>query len=306
MTADASRITADATSHRRSRALAITAAGSVVVLFAAYVFFLHTGRGQNLDELAKAGRVTALPRAAEASNSVLDTVSVVSLALVGGSIALAALLRDRFRLAVAALVTILGACLSTEILKRVVFTRPDLLAVGGSPNTFPSGHATVGMVLSLALIMVSPQRHRAAATVVAAIVGVSLGVSVVTAGWHRPSDSVGAFAVSLAWAAGSTAYLLYRHGAGDDVSRRFGTRTLQLLLGVGIVLAVGVTLIVIGTYALRGDLNLVREMRRSYVAATTSIAAVGVLTVLWFNWLLRGLTLDPSRGDDLRNGPSNS
>ena len=69
----------------------------------------------------------------------------------GGAIVLLALLRGRPRLAVAAGVVLLGANLTTQVLKET-FDRPDLvLGWAAEPGAFPSGHATVAMSLAMAL-----------------------------------------------------------------------------------------------------------------------------------------------------------
>lgn len=47
--------------------------------------------------------------------------------------------------------------------------------------------------------MVSTSRTRRVATVAAMIVATAFGTAVLASGWHRPSDSIGAYGVALVW-----------------------------------------------------------------------------------------------------------
>lgn len=173
-----------------------------------YLLVVRTGWGQRLDEYAFMGRdVISTIRSAQA-DSFLRIVSVGSLALVTILIAALAFAQRRPRLGLLAAGSIAVALLSTEILKHVLLGRPPLVASIIQDNSYPSGHSTVGMAVGVAAMLVVPPRLRTSTALGAAFVGAAFGVAVVAAGWHRPSDVVGAYLVVLA--AGSAAAALGR------------------------------------------------------------------------------------------------
>ena len=191
---------------RVALAVAAVAAVSVAVW---YVVFVRTRWGQELDDLAFEGRRAVSAATTQRTDRMLHAVTESSLFLLGGAIVLLALAQRRVRVAVVA-----GACMScavvtTEILKLRLLDRPSFGGVQGiTHNSYPSGHATIGMVLSLGLVMVAPSAWRRPATLIAAMVATAFGTAVLASGWHRPSDSLGAAGVALAWFAAGHAVLL--------------------------------------------------------------------------------------------------
>jgi len=191
---------------RVALAVAAVAAVSVAVW---YVVFVRTRWGQELDDLAFEGRRAVSAATTQRTDRMLHAVTESSLFLLGGAIVLLALAQRRLRVAV-----VVGACMSfavvtTEILKLRLLDRPSFGGVQGiTHNSYPSGHATIGMVLSLGLVMVAPSAWRRPATLIAAMVATAFGTAVLASGWHRPSDSLGAAGVALAWFAAGHAVLL--------------------------------------------------------------------------------------------------
>ena len=110
-----------------------------------------------------------------------------------------AIVRGRVRLAVAALVVIVGANVTTQLLKEVVLERSALDVI--APNSLPSGHTTVVASAVGALLLVAPRALRLPVVVPGAFAVTVTGASTVVAGWHRPADIVAALAVCLAWTA---------------------------------------------------------------------------------------------------------
>jgi hypothetical protein len=53
----------------------------------------------------------------------------------------------------------------------------------------------------MAATLVAPPRLRRSASVLAVVYGSAVGIAVIAAGWHRPSDVAGAYFVPTAWAA---------------------------------------------------------------------------------------------------------
>jgi membrane-associated phospholipid phosphatase len=174
------------------------AAVSVGVLVAVAVVALHTGAGQRLDERAMrtvvAGRETELTVL-----SLLGRVSIGTVLAVSTICVVLAIMRGRVRLAIAALVVIAGANVTTQLLKEVVLERSMLDVIG--PNSLPSGHTTVVASAVGALLLVSPRALRLPMVVAGAFGVMVTGASTVVAGWHRPADIVAALAVCLGWTA---------------------------------------------------------------------------------------------------------
>lgn len=232
------RTTVERSMIRRSVLLSGVALAAVVVL---YALFVRTRWGQEVDDLAFEGRAAVSPTTTQRTDRLLNAVTESSLVLLGGAIVLLALAQRRVRLAVVVGTCMAGAVGTTEVLKLYVLTRPRLAGVDGIvENSFPSGHATIGMVLSLGLVMVSASSWRRVVTVIAALMSTAFGTAVLASGWHRPSDSLGAYCVALAWFAVGHAVLLwldghrpYPHGVATSSDRR---PSLRLLVGAGVAL----------------------------------------------------------------------
>jgi membrane-associated phospholipid phosphatase len=129
--------------------------------------------------------------------------AVLSLSLVAGAV-----IARRPRAAAAALVTMLGAGVTTQFLKPLLaFQRdfPPMHYMG--PIAYPSGHTTAVMSLALALIIVSPARLRPLAAAAGGLLTVATVFSLLVLGSHYPSDIVGGLLVASTWACVATAVL---------------------------------------------------------------------------------------------------
>ena len=164
---------------------------------------VRTHWGQELDERTLLGGEVISQLRASQADKFLRIVSGGTLALAMALVAVVATLRGRPRLALIAAASVGAAVLTTEVLKLVILERPDLVPSGLSDagNSYPSGHTTVGMSVCLAALLVVPARLRIVTALGAGAVGAAFGIAVVAAGWHRPSDAVGAYLVCLSVAA---------------------------------------------------------------------------------------------------------
>src|SRR5262245_27425060 len=209
-------MTATATTTTRRSSLIALAVACIVMLVVLYLIAVQTRWGQRADNAAIRGR-TIDSAVQHAVRSTLDTVSVTSAAIATFALMVAALLRRRPRLAVGVGVLVFGANVTTQLLKDAL-TRPDLLGPDvprATVTTFPSGHSTVAMSIALALVLVVPARLRVSVGVAGIAYAVVVGAATLTGAWHRPSDVLGAYLVTLAWAAGVSAWLVVpRAGAG--------------------------------------------------------------------------------------------
>jgi membrane-associated phospholipid phosphatase len=257
-------------------ALAVLAALALALLYWAAV---QTPTGQRLDQLAFGGLdpVTS-PRAHRATSELLETISISSVALLGIGIAALAVLRSRPDAAVGVAVLILGANLTTQLLKREL-PRPDLLTdqptvAGGS---FPSGHVTVAMSLALALLLVVPPAARALAAIVGGAYAAGVGIAVIALDWHRASDVLGGYLVACAWTGVVAAALAVhaRNARRPARARRRGERMAGAMATLMAVTFLGIA----GAAAARdADLLRLADDRTAFVAAAIAVG-VGAAAV---------------------------
>lgn len=212
-----------------------------------YVLMVRTHWGQELDERTLLGGEVISQLRASQADRFLRIVSGGTLLLAVALVAIVAFLRGRPRMALIAAASVGAAVLTTEVLKLIVLERPDIVPSGltGTGNSYPSGHTTVGMSVCLAALLVVPARLRIPTALGAGAVGAAFGVAVVAAGWHRPSDAVGAYFVCLS--VGALAAIAIRRWPDRDPGNRGRERipgpisigsTELALVGLGAALAV--------------------------------------------------------------------
>ena len=215
---------------------------AVAGLLLTYAFFVQTRVGQVVDGDKAATQELLSVRTQSRMAHMLDVISPWTLVLALAILVLAALLQRRTRTALAAIVLVGGANLTTQVLKGWL-ERPALLQAGGyiPDNTLPSGHATVACSLAIALVLVCPPRFRREAALAGLAMSLVVGVAVILSGWHHPSDSVAAALAATAW--GALALLIARREApawGWD--GRGGRTTRESPLARGLVAAGAVLL----------------------------------------------------------------
>ena len=268
-------------------------AGSMAVFFGNYVFFVRTTLGQELDNAALVGAEHETQGVITEAWDLLDIISVASLALACVVIGMVALLRKRVALAFAALTTIAVANVATQLLKRVALERPDLIGAG-DVNSLPSGHATVATTVAVGLVMVTAPRWRSVVALVTVVFPIGVAVAVVTASWHRPSDSIASFRVLLGIAAASLAAVVAVFGfdAGERPPR-WVRRSALAFASAAIVILSAVSLV--GLWAVRNRLRDGQLDARwetvAYTASTAGIAAGALAVMLCLVLALRGVAV---------------
>jgi membrane-associated phospholipid phosphatase len=224
------------------------------------------------------GRRALDPRAVHAAARLLTTIDVASLALIGGAIVIVALVRGRPRLAVGAGTLIAGSILTSEVLKHLVLTRPELGITDalGSKATYPSGHTTVAMSLGIAAMLVAPRRWRVAVGLVGAAYASAIGIAVVATANHRPSDPIGAACVVTAWTAAIASLLVVPDRRRDpDPSIK---RAPSLIVFGGLVLIVTAFVGLVATIvAIRRNRLDTIELGGAFLTASTAIAGTVLL-----------------------------
>ena len=265
----------DSDDRRRAAvgAFAALAAACALATAIAYLVAIRTAEGQRLDDAAR-GRLSPFdePGAYSATESLLETISVSSLALFGIGIMAIAFARGRPRLALGAGVVVLGANLTTQFLKGSL-DRPDLVnGYGSEPGAFPSGHVTVAMSLAMALVLVVPPAVRWLAAVAGCGYASLVGVAVLALDWHRPSEAVAGYLVCVGWAAAVAAVIVAVRGTrelsagGSAVASRAGA--------VAAVVVGAVFIAVVAVTAVR-RLDVIE-----YVGDSTAFAAAAVVVVV--------------------------
>jgi membrane-associated phospholipid phosphatase len=289
-----------ALARSRARRMLILAATCLVLLAALYVVAVHTDWGQRIDEAALDGRTTR-ESVLRATDRLLDTISIAALVLGTVAIMVVALARRRPHLALTAGVIIGGSCVTTQLLKRVVLDRPNLLDLtdpAQQHNWFPSGHSTVAMSLVLALVIVVAEEARPIVALGGLAYATLVGAGTVTAGWHRPSDVLGAYLVVTAWAGASLAVLLWTEGAVRERASMLAARVPSLspfLTGAGIGLLLGALFGVGGTLvaARTEELDAV-QLDATYAASIVVITGAALVLLVAVVAGLRGVSLDPT------------
>jgi membrane-associated phospholipid phosphatase len=199
---------------RRISAPLFAAAGCLGALVVVAFFAHKVGRAVYLDatvlddlsaphEGLRFGLATVVARLADPVPLLLLTIAVAILGWRWG----------RRREVLAAVAVVIGANLTTQVLKHLFehHRYQDFLGVEQPwDNAFPSGHTTAAVAVSIALLLVVPPRLLPRATVIAASFSAAVGLSLVVIEWHYPSDVIGGFLVASAWGLAALAWLRYR------------------------------------------------------------------------------------------------
>jgi membrane-associated phospholipid phosphatase len=257
--------------------VALLAAAGVA---AAYRVFIGTGLGQSVDTSALHGADVQHARAVEIMSRALNGTSLASLVLVCVAAAAIGMVRRRLDLAVGAAVLVAGANVTTRLLKTRL-ERPDLDGFP-APNSFPSGHTTAAVSVAFALVLVLPYAMRGMVALIGAGYVTVIAVATVWAEWHRPSDTVAALLVALAWGGLVSAALRIRRIRIPGAAERPGRPATLVFFLIGTITAVaaglGLAAVVLSE---RVTPDLVSG-RFAFLTASAGItAAVAATFLLW-------------------------
>ncbi len=243
--------------------LAATGLGLAVTVVV-YLVFVRTADGQRVDHAAL-GRVNAGKETNRQVAGLLNDLTIgVAICVLAGCVVVA-LVRHQYEFAIAAVVLVGGANLTTQLAKHELLTRPG---VGyGASNSLPSGHTTLTVSLLMAVLLVLPALSRGVVVLVGSVAATVVGVGMVVAGWHRPSDVVAALGICLAWAGLVATALWLRPGA--TAAGRGSTYRASALAGA--VVAVALTY----AYGVRPDGSW-----RDLVVHGGTLAGIGLAAAL--------------------------
>ncbi|MBX0301303.1 phosphatase PAP2 family protein [Cryobacterium sp. 1639] len=249
----------------------------LLAFVALYLFFVRDETGQAIDQLAFNGAEDGTTGMA-VTQSLLDLIPSVMVA-VGAIVSLViAVVRRAWFALVVAVAGAMAAVVTTQLLKNIVLTRPDLGVDGYVSNSFPSGHTTVAAASALVVFLVASPHTRWLAGTIGAAFAVAAGVSTLVSLWHRPSDVIAALLVVAFWGCVSGAVLTRLGGrqraAQIPTPAKVGLR-LQTWIAVlaGIVTAVAVGIGATGAFGSQAA-------PLAYLGAVTAIVAVGFVLAI--------------------------
>ncbi len=259
-----------------SRALAVVVALLAVGgLAATWHLLVRRPAGQRLDGAAVDGAAYGQGTLWRLAEPVLDIVSMGFVVLALGAVALVAVLRRRWGLALQSAVLIGGSNLTTQLLKHHLLERPDYEITTGTMNTLPSGHTTVAASVAMAVLLVVPRAGRPAAAVIGAAYTGATGIATLVGQWHRPSDVIAAVLVVLAWTG-----LVCAVTPGTELDHRSRSSRTATAVGTGILGGAALVAGLAGCAVLAGwDLPVVGAATasspdvRAYVATAAVVGA---------------------------------
>lgn len=184
-----------------ARRLWMAAAACVVAFLALLTVVYTTEPGRAADKRALEGfGDLQRPRLAELSDGVAHLCDPVPFALIAAVLVVIALVRLGPIGALAAGTTLLGANVTTQVLKPALANpRGTFGQYGVSAEAFPSGHATAAMSLALVAIVIASPRIRPLVAILGAAFALAVGFAIVSLDWHFPSDVAGGYLVAATW-----------------------------------------------------------------------------------------------------------
>jgi len=285
-----------------ARRLALLGFGAGVLAVPIWAWTTQTVEGQRIADLVLYGRIVATPAALGAASETLATVSLAYGVIAALGLVLLGLARGGFGLATATFVLIAGANVTAQALETLL-QRPNLLGhdAYATGNSFPSGHVTLVASLGFACILVVPRRLRTPVVILVSVIVAVVGVSTITAGWHRLADVLGAILIALAWASLVTAVLVRAQGWMPRRTWGMGhggwATRLAGLAGAGVIIA-GLASLVVAAFdpARLGDAAAAGGSEpRTFVAALVVTLGSALVAFAAFEWAMRGVALEAPR-----------
>ena len=261
---------------------AVLAAVAFVIVPLVYAVAVLTPLGQRVEDAALGGvRETDL----FGSDTALNVISVPVILLLVVVIAAVALARRRLAVGLAAGFVVLASAATSTLFKRIA-VRPEI-AQSTTPNSFPSGHATIALAALFAVLMVTPRRFRPVVMLLGSGYAVFVANQTVVYGWHRVSDILGACAIALFWLGVVRAVgpRVDRGVRGDRDGRRGPRKVVTAVLSVaaGVTLAVAVVAVVVSMA------NGTGHDHEALLIAGRMASSAAVLTAVTLVWLADGM-----------------
>lgn len=197
---------------RRGKIASIGAGAAIILLALTWFAAFHIGPVEHADRSILSGFVGLhRPRVDRLASFIAQLCNPNPYVYLAAVPVLIALMRRRPRVAVTLTLIILGANVTTQLLKPLLAS-PRFSSIPGSesivsPASWPSGHATAAMSLALCLVIAVPPRLRPLAAALGAAFAIAVSYSFLTLGWHYPTDVFGGFLVAATWTLAGVAAL---------------------------------------------------------------------------------------------------
>lgn len=198
-------------------------------LYGAFVFFIYTATGQQVDEQAYAEYAHQFKSYRGPTLTALDSLpTIVGVIAVLGLIAVL-IWKHRFLPSLIGVLVGAAAVTSTYLLKHYLIVKPDLGVQEALSNSAPSGHTTFAAAAGAALFLAAPRFLRPTVALCAALATCLTGASTIINGWHRPADVVTAILVTAIWTVVGMGVLRYVRPADFAVPARGGLVLVPLM-----------------------------------------------------------------------------
>ena len=198
-------------------------------LYGAFVFFIYTATGQQVDEQAYTEYANQFKSYRGPTLTALDSLpAVVGVIAVLGLVAVL-IWKHRFLPSLIGVLAAAAAVTSTYLLKHYLIVKPDLGVQEALSNSAPSGHTTFAAAAGAALFLAAPRFLRPTVALCAALATCLTGASTIINGWHRPADVVTAILVTAIWTVVGMGVLRYVRPADFAVPTRGGLVLVPLM-----------------------------------------------------------------------------
>jgi PAP2 superfamily len=258
-----------------------------VLLIVCYLTLVSTVWGHQFDDDGLLARKLLNWRIIKLDSDILDLVNKAALLAAAIALLIVAIVRRCILVGVISVAGFGSAVVGAEVLKhalpwRALISKDLLLESGFQRNTYPSGHATIATSLVLSLLLVSSPRWRPWLAVAGGSVSSTFATGVLFAGWHRPSDAIGALAWSGLCMSVAAACATRLRGRPKPVTADLA-RAVFASLALAIVVVAGTWLI-----AAAGAPEYSHADQPFFLL--TALMIVGAFSLIgWYAWQLRAV-----------------
>ncbi|HMJ34079.1 MAG TPA: phosphatase PAP2 family protein [Baekduia sp.] len=224
-------------------------------------------------------------------NTIAHLADPAPYALAGLGLALVALLRGRWRVALLIPVLFVLTGATTESLKQLLASPRVDEWLGHSQiaaASWPSGHSTAAMTMALSAVLAAPPRLRPTVAALGGAFALAVAYAILTLGWHFPSDVFGGYLVA-------ATYVLLGIAAVSAADLRWPTRrgAEGVTRPVDVVPALAVAMLAAGAAA---GLALARPHALVGYAETHTTFVAGAIAIAVLATLLAGVLAAGFRG----------
>jgi membrane-associated phospholipid phosphatase len=271
---------------RRAVQALLGAGGAAALLFITWFAAFHIGVFERADQQILSGFVDlGSPRVRTVALDIARLCDPKPYVYLAAIPVLIALLRRRPRVAALLGAAMLGANVTTQLLKPLLAHPRVATLFGGVPPvaaaSWPSGHATAAMSLALCSVIAVPSRLRPYVAALGAAFAVAVSFSFLTLEWHYPSDVFGGFLIAAGWTLLACSAALAsdprqpRRAAGDLPARTLTTREALGPPALAVLGALGL----VGLVALARphEVEQYASAHSAFVVGAAAIAALGLM-----------------------------